>query len=88
MSETATPRRARRSSPGRVSLEALAVRVTACEDDIHEMKGDLKIALTEFGKLKDRLNIWGSLIIGAMAAGGLISEHAAALLKALAGGVG
>lgn len=88
MPEPATIRRARRSHSGARTLGELAVRVQECENDIHDIKADLRTAMGEFGKLKDRLNIWGALIIGAMAAGGLISEQAAAILKAVVGGAG
>lgn len=88
MSETATARRVRRSHTGARTLGELAVRISECENDIHDIKADLRTAMGEFGKLKDRLNIWGALIIGAMAAGGLISDQAAAILKAVVGNAG
>lgn len=81
-----TARRVRRSTGARAAtLRELEMRVENCEGDIDEIKSDLKTALGEFGKLKDRLNIWGSVLIGAMAAGGLISEQAGAILKAAFG---
>lgn len=82
------PARRRARDTGRITLEALAVRVENCEGDIHDIKNDVRAAMLEFGKIKDRLNIWGALIIGAMAAGGLISDQAAAILKAVVGNAG
>jgi len=86
MPATETNPRARRSLVGRAAtLRELEMRVENCEGDISEIKGDLKTALTEFGKLKDRLNIWGSILIGAMIASGLISGEAGAVLKGAMG---
>lgn len=80
----ATPRR---SSRGRgLSLEVLEMRVETCEDKIEDVKSDLKTALSEFAKLKDRLNIQTALIIGAMVAGGLIKPEVATILKGITGG--
>jgi len=72
------------------------MRVQQCEDDVHEIRqlvtamndprtGIIASVTAETGKLKDRLNIWGSLLIGAGVAGGLISGEAGTILKAAIG---
>lgn len=62
------------------------MRVSTCEDNIADVRSDLKTALSEFTKLKDRINIQTALIIGAMVAGGLIKPEVAAVLKAIVAG--
>lgn len=78
------PRRSNRGH-GLPSLEVLAMRVSTCEDNIADVRSDLKTALSEFTKLKDRINIQTALIIGAMVAGGLIKPEVAAVLKSIFG---
>lgn len=78
-------RRPRSTGEGAPTNRELEMMIHNCEDDIDRVGGEVSSAMIEFRKIKDRLNIWGSLIVGAMVAGGLISDQAGAILKAVFG---
>lgn len=61
------------------------MRVDRCEDDITDIRADVKTALGEFVKIKDRLNIQTAVLIGAGVAGGLIRPEVATILKGIFG---
>lgn len=79
------------------SMDVMAERIAECEDDIAEVKnlinamnhpqtGIIASITGETSKLKDRLNLWGGLLIGAGVASGLITGEAGTLIKSIGAG--
>lgn len=74
-----------RKPRGPYTLSALWVRMDALEEDMREHKKTDAQHHIDFMKVKDRLNIWGGILVGVMLASNLIPPEAAELLKHLMG---
>lgn len=92
-----SPNGTRRRRPPSPSMDVMAERLAECEDDIQEVRrlisdmnhpqtGIIASITGETSKLKDRLNLWGGLLIGAGVASGLITGEAGTLIKSIGAG--
>lgn len=65
------------------SMAILALRVSQVEQDVDDMQEKISTISTAFDSIKNRLNLWGGVLLGAFAASGFIDGKAVAVIKAI-----